>query len=599
VQKAGEKRLRPFLLKESGPSLLVFITVPSLLYSHERDSMARLTFPASLLLFLCWLRPAAAQPEIAVLVVVDQLAEHILSTHRSFLRGGIARLFHKGMYFSHAYYPHSQPETATGHAMISTGAYAKRHGLVANEWIDNASGKRINACDDLTGTNCTVFAPTDKTGKSARALEAETLASACRKAKRPYKTIAISLKSRAAIPLAGPHGLAIWFDTKGGVFTSSTAFCPHLPYWVAAMNKHLEKTLHVQKSTEWSPLYPEDSLNYCYVNNAIYTHTGTPASLITTPQPFTKPDGSRYFHPFEQTPQASQEVLRLALLAASEHRKKNKLTPLLLCVSLSNFDYAGHYFGPSSKECIDTLYAIDRQLSHFMTEIEGLFGTQNCLWALTADHGVSPIPELSHAEGNMQAKRIDANVLAADLNRILYNLYNVKNLFKSVLPPHFYVDQDKWTLLNPEIQKKVIESTKDYLKRIDGIVDAWHKTDLTSPTFHSLYPKQSVAHWFAAQYRPDRSGDFIAQVAPYVQLSPYPKGTCHDSPYDLDTRVPVLFMGSGVARGICDYTVSMRHFAPTMAALLGAPQPRHAPKKHWGRVLRTGTSLQSASSTKA
>ena len=533
-----------------------------------------------------------AAPHIAVLIVVDQLAEHILSCHRPMLTGGIKRLFTEGMYFAGAYHPHSQPETATGHAMIATGAYAKTHGLVANEWI-NEEGIRVNACDDDATDGCRVFSPTEKTGKSARALQAETLGSVCRRAKKPYRVIALSLKSRAAIPLAGPHGLPLWFDTKGGVFTSSEAFCRRLPSWVMAMNTHLANTLHLQEKTEWKPQFEETSPQYCYAKKTIYEHTGYPFSLIATPQPFTKPDGSRAYHLFEQTPQASRELFRLGLLAARLHHKAHPDKPLLLCISLSNFDYAGHYYGPESKEVIDMLYAIDAQLGHFIKKIEQCFGAQNCLWALTADHGVSQIPEVLKAEGNYNARRIDAKKFMGEINRVVYDLYNVKDLLKATLPPHFYVDKDKWAFVRPEKQKDIIAAIKNYCARIEGIADVWHATDFADPTFDTRYPKRSKAHWFKAQYMPGRSGDFVLHLKPHVQCSLYPKGTCHDSPYDLDTRVPVLFAGHGIQHGVCDYRVSMRHFAPTMAYLLEAPCPRHAPKKHWGSVLKKEHSLQS------
>jgi len=506
------------------------------------------------------------------------LSEHVLARHRHLLSGGIRRLLDEGTYFSHAYHPHSQPETATGHAMIATGTYAKTHGLVANEWY-LPTGKKVNACDELDLAFGKVFAPTDKTGKSARSLIAPTLSDSCRKSPYKHAVIAIALKSRAAIPLAGHLGLPIWFDTKGGLFTSSTAFCSQLPPWVTAMNKHLMATLHTQEFTSWQPQFPAASEKYQWVDPHTYTFAGNPFSLISQPQPFTKPDGSRYYHFFEQMPESSLATLRLGLLAAQTHRRHYRKKPLVLFLSLSNFDYAGHYYGPYSKETIDILYAIDHQLDHFMTCIEKLYGSQNCLWALTADHGVTQIPELLRHEGNPQSQRLDANKILKQLNRLIYTNYDVKNLFKATLPPHFYIDQDQWVTIGEKTKQAIIHATKSYFHSIKGIKHAWHQSDLISPSFATTYEPHDRAHWFAAQYMTGRSGDFVVQVAPHTQISLYPKGTSHDTPYDQDVRVPLILAGHGIGHAEYDHKVSMRHFAPTLAKLLDVPVPAEAPRE--------------------
>ena len=525
-------------------------------------------------------------PHITVVVIVDQLSEHIVHHHRQFLTGGLKTLLEDGAYFSHAYYPHGQPETATGHAMISTGAYASQHGLVANEWI-GPDGKRTNACDDrCPNTKNTVFSQTDKTGKSAQGMRAQTLATCCVKHAPCYKVISLALKSRAAIPLAGPDGLAIWFDTKAGYFTSSTAFCPQLPPFVSAFNTHLSSTLHTQKTTQWKPCFSPQAEQYQWVDPLAYTYAGNAFSLIETPQPFTKKDGSPYYHVFEQSPESSAALLRLGRLAISMHTKYKPKQPLLLFVSLSNFDYAGHYYGPYSKEVIDILYHIDKQLDWFIQNIQDEYGKDNCLFALTADHGVLPIPEILKKRGNYKAQRLDATAIVKELNRIIYNTFDVKNLIKTTLPPHFYVDNDKWLPLDEETQHKIIPAVKSYFESIPGILHAWHKSDLENPEFKTWYSANDRANWFALQYMKDRSGDFIVQVAPFAQLSLYPKGTSHDSPYDYDVRVPVAFYGPNITPGVHDQPASMRHFASTLAHLLGVKKPANAPRAHWGPLLK-------------
>jgi hypothetical protein len=212
-----------------------------------------------------------------------------------------------------------------------------------------------------------------------------------------------------------------------------------------------------------------------------------------------------------------------------------------------------------------------------MNSIEKMYGAKNCLWALTADHGVTQIPELLHHEGNPKSQRLDANQILKDLNHVIYKLFDVKNIFKATLPPHFYLDQDKWSTLGDTTKDEIIFTTKSHLQSIKGIKHAWHQRDLISPAFAMQYPPQDRAHWFAAQYMAGRSGDFVVQVEPFSQISVYPKGTSHDTPYDQDIRVPLIFAGRHIGHNEFDHQVSMRHFSSTLAKLLDVPVPAEAP----------------------
>lgn len=236
-----------------------------------------------LFLVLCTAPLAATPPKLTIICVVDQLAEHLFTRHKPFFRGGLRHLATKGYDYSNAYHPHGLPATATGHAALSTGAYASQHGLVANSWIKN--GREIKACDSDHG-NHQVFCPggTHKKQKSADALLAQTLASSF--ATAGGKTISLSLKSRAAIPLSGPDGLPVWFDSKTGQFTSSKAFTPQLPPFVSAINTHLRTTLHNQTHTKWQAKFPLESAAYQFTHDGPYRYTAQPFCMVGEPQPF-------------------------------------------------------------------------------------------------------------------------------------------------------------------------------------------------------------------------------------------------------------------------------------------------------------------------
>jgi predicted AlkP superfamily pyrophosphatase or phosphodiesterase len=532
--------------------------------------------PLAFFLFLSALPLAAQPPKATVVIVIDQCSEHLFERHKHYFSGGIKTLLDSGSYFSHAFYPHAQPETATGHAALSTGAYGKDHGLVANEWLDDACNK-INACDEPDKNKGRVFASTDKKGKSARSLKAPTLASSCIKAQNPAAVITMALKSRAAIPLAGPDGLALWFDTKNGIFTSSTAFCPRLPGWVRGFNRYLGESLHTQETTLWNPVFPAGHAAYQHAHSS-YDYAGNPFSLIEGPQPFfNKEKNTKVYNLLEQTPQASLLLVRLARLALLQHYKNNPEQPIVLMLSLSNLDYSGHYYGPYSKETIDILFAIDKQLSILIDEVNNRYGEENTLWALTADHGALPIPELLAARGGIPAKRLDALMIMKELNRLVYEFFNVKELFIKSLPPHYYMDMSKWHDIDDQTQQKIITTVTDYLHAVDGVEHAWYKDEITHPSFKKQYSIGSRELWFEQQYYEGRSGDFIVQVKPYVQITNYPKGTGHDAPYDYNIRVPLILSQPGrIEQETYSQPVSMLQFAASMAHLLEVERPAMA-----------------------
>ena len=69
----------------------------------------------------------------------------------------------------------------------------------------------------------------------------------------------------------------------------------------------------------------------------------------------------------------------------------------LLVVSLSTTDAIGHDYGPASREMHDQLLRIDHWLGWFLDSLAVLVPRERTVFALTADHGVQPFPEMTGA----------------------------------------------------------------------------------------------------------------------------------------------------------------------------------------------------------
>src|SRR5919112_812140 len=67
--------------------------------------------------------------------------------------------------------------------------------------------------------------------------------------------------------------------------------------------------------------------------------------------------------------------------------------PDFLNVSLSQTDRLGHPYGPLSREQLDNLLRLDRELGEFFTFLDTAVGAGRWVVALSADHGSLVAPE--------------------------------------------------------------------------------------------------------------------------------------------------------------------------------------------------------------
>jgi len=216
-------------------------------------------------------------PPLVLVIVVDQFAYHELQKLSEHFTGGISFMHKNGVVFENAYQPHGTPQTAVGHTSLNTGVLPKYHGIIGNEWL-NKEGKLVNSDDD-TPQRAAVF-KRDGTlysyGKSAENIMVDSLSDQVmlrNSPQRRHTAVCLSLKSRAAIGMAGHMGLPIWLDDETGWFTTSKAFASTVPAWVQKFNRM--HRVDTWKEVQWTLAYPEKSPAYNYSNINNYTFAGS------------------------------------------------------------------------------------------------------------------------------------------------------------------------------------------------------------------------------------------------------------------------------------------------------------------------------------
>lgn len=515
----------------------------------------------------------SSAPRLTIIFVADQFAYDYLQRLDPFLKGGIRELIDSGVNYLNAHHPHAMPSTATGHAALNTGCFAKDHGIINNKWFD-INGKSITSTDD-SSPEATIFAKdgTEKKGMgaSAKNIVVKGVSDQCALQSRPdgnNQVFSISYKDRAAIGTAGALGKAIWFDSAEGYFTTSKAYFNTFPKWLAQFN-HKQK-LDKARTINWELRYPEKKGAYTIRHAQDYSVTTFKKPLINTNIIFPDPNNKKEpYELFAFLPQSNEVLLDLAVTCIDENLSSNKNDKLVVWICLSATDKLGHRYGPNSMELTDLIYHLDTQMKKFMKKIETRVKKRDILYVFTADHGVTPIPELVYKEGLKSAQRINEKDLVKRANEHIKKQVDVDNIIYKYKTPQFYLNQKTLSSLDEPIQIQVINELKMFLNNEPGIKNVWTVEELLAsnfaPTDLELYYKNQIF--------PGRSGQIAIQVLPFCQTTKYAYGTAHRTPYELDTHVPLIFYQKGlIEEKKVTQKVWMLQFANSLAQALEVPR---------------------------
>ncbi len=518
----------------------------------------------------------AQAPKLTVVIVVDQFSAHFLHMLKPHFSGAFKFLPERGTSYLNAFYDHAMPGTAPGHTLLTTGTFGTFHGIVNNSWFDK-EGKKV-PCDADTQEHAAVFAPDGSLqayGKSARNILVDNLTDQMIMHSYPHaknNVWALSLKSRAAIALAGHLGKALWFDKHKGSYTSSKAYFKELPSWVQEFNK--KHDIPSWKTVTWKPFFDCNSpaYNYKHINN--YTYSYLKKSMIGEPLPVL--DGS-YDRWFSKTPQANKLLLDLAVETLNTQYTRQPDERFVLWVSLSSLDKAGHVFGPQSKEVIDLLYHLDHQLQEFIDTIYRKVDSHDVLFILTGDHGAQPIPEIVRDQGLSIARRYHYPNIIAHINKLIEKKYCIKNIIQNFKEPQFYLNQATLAALTEELRQNIYREIKDYMLDLPGIRRAWTFDELQNECFQEY----DLDKYLQRQLHKDRSGQVLYALNPYTHLDTYfpegTKGTAHITQFAFDTQVPLIFYQPGrFEKNSITQNVYMPQVAVSLATLFEVPRPSAA-----------------------
>ncbi len=514
-------------------------------------------------------QPTAPPPRLVVLVAVDQMRADYLDRFQSRFTGGFKRLLTEGVVFKEAYHQHAFTETGVGHATLSTGSYPEHHGIVANNWFNRQTGRKLYCVEDQDQK---VLADNRK-GRSPKNLLHTALGDWLKSANPGSKVFSMALKDRSAILMGGKHpDGAFWYHKKSGQITSSTYYFKELPQWVVAFNnkKYVDKYF----STGWTRLLPaneyQESRQDAFPNEFDGVHTTFPHRLTENSS---APD-QQFYENIYYTPFGDELILKFAEETVRTQKLGVDNDPDLLFVGCSAADAIGHRFGPYSQEVEDYYLRLDRYLNEFFQFLDQTVGKSNYVVALSSDHGVLPIPEELQHRG-IKAGRIPYREFKTNVNQAIQE---VNATFK-ISSDKIYLGMEGGLYFNHAAFHQLnIDSVKYFnmlkakLLKIPHIKNVYTFLDFQNPSQHQ---NDEYFQLFLNNYFPPRSPDVQFLVEKNYLISGSNHGTSHGTPYRYDRHVPLIFEGANLTPQKISRSVATIDLAPTLANLLGI-QPQQA-----------------------
>src|SRR5580693_1330478 len=497
-----------------------------------------------------------AHPKLVVVIIIDQFrGDYLERYHDQFGEGGFRLLLDHGVNFTDCNYDYANTRTAPGHATLFTGPYSNGHGIAANEWWDPKKKNMVTSVED-DDTSLVGLAPDqtkDKAGASPHNLLADTLGDELKLATQgKARVLSLSLKDRAAILPGGfTADAAYWIEPKTGAWITSTYYHPDLPKWAQDFNAANRAAKYWDR--DWKD-----------ANGDLLRSTAHRKGKDGSDASFYEVVGS--------TPFANEYELEFAKeLAVYESLGTGQATDLL-AISLSPNDILGHQVGPDSPEMAAMAIALDRELADFFNFLGHQIGLADLWIALSADHGVSTLPDAAR-KLRIPAANLDAGKLEAQINSALSAKFSHTASYIKLDYPDAWLDPDAFA--NTHVKEHEAEAAVGEAMKQAGLRDYFTKAQLAA----GEVPDTALGRKFLHSYSPE--GGWYVLGVPEIYTVGASKGTDHASPYTYDTHVPLAFYGLPFRPGTYRAHAEPVDLASTLASLLGINAPTHAV----GRVL--------------
>ena len=503
-------------------------------------------------------------PRLVVIVNVEQMRSDYLKRYaKRFDDKGFARLLKEGMVCSNANMNLHVLKNLVGVPTLFTGVYPDKHGIVNDSWLDRLKGKEVNALYD--SQFMTVGSDSREGQRSANLLLSPTIGDVLKiQTQGKAKVFSVALNDYSAIFSSG-HSAdgAYWIDNQTGNMISSSYYVSRFPNW--AFNFNDRKLAEYYASEEWNTYlipsgyeasHPDDFQyekgylgkykTFPYVMKQMINETGNYKILKATPF------GNTIVNEF------------VIALMNNEQLGKDDI-PDLLTVSYSTFDIENNSFNPFSMETEDIYLRLDREIGYLFEHIDKEIGMDNTLFVLTsACSGTFPADYLK-MEYNMPTGFINPDGIIALLKSFMNITFGDGEWIEYVSDQQIYLNRtlvEKNKLSLDLVQKKAAE----FISQFEGIRISIPANDILKGD----YVKSQLAT-VAGSYNLKRSGDILYSLEEGWQ----PQYKFKQVIYNDNISIPMIWMGTGLKKGINRKLVDAIDMVPTIFEILGFDVPSY------------------------
>jgi arylsulfatase A-like enzyme len=221
----------------------------------------------------------------------------------------------------------------------------------------------------------------------------------------------------------------------------------------------------------------------------------------------------------------------------------------------------------------DIAIRTDRAIGQLLDRIDKMVGLQRTIVALTADHGVAPVPE-SLTERSLPGGRLTNKELFGAIELALTARFGEGKWLMATAGSSPYLNYSliEEKQLDPVEVRRVAAAAA---MKVPHVARVYTRDQLLRGEVVNDLIGTRVLRGFNAQ----RSGDLEIILEPYWMRQA--TGTTHGSPYNYDAHIPLIILGRQVKMGRYPGRVALNDLAPTLAALIDVD----APAGSSGRVL--------------
>lgn len=520
----------------------------------------------SLLLLPLWsiAKEPVKRPKLVVGIVVDQMRwDYLYRYYDRYQEDGFKRLMNDGFNCQNTFINYLPSFTAPGHSAVYTGSIPSIHGIAANDWLDNVTGRVWYCTEDTT---VLPLEGSFMAGKmSPRNLLTTTITDELKLATNARsKVFGISIKDRGSILPAGhmANG-AFWFDDSTGNFISSSYYYTQLPQWMRDFNAQRLADTFINET--WNTLYPINTYLQSTEDNSKYE--GVLAGEREPVFPHSVKKGIYGYYNLRFMPGGNT----ITFNAAKECIKAEKLgqmgTTDFLCLSFSTTDYIGHNFAPNSIEVEDMYLRLDKELASFLHYLDGKVGAGNYTIFLTADHGGAHNATFMK-DRNIPAGADDPAVSSTSLRDAVKAKFGTDQLIRSITNYQVYLND---ALI---AQKKIDrnEVKQEILNWLNAQTAVAYAADMERLENTSI--PQPTKTMMINGYNRKRSGVIQIILEPGWYSGEHgATGTTHGSWNPYDTHIPLIWYGWGIQKGATYSNSYITDISATLAALLHIQMP--------------------------